>query len=81
MTCDWRKYFDLTGLPGGALAEASQKGHFAEKNVSAIFEGETIWSDAYPGNFHTVHGLQPVVLSAETAFEFAPGFFVSPSNG
>jgi hypothetical protein len=32
---DWRKYlwldFDLSGLPCGALAEASQKGYFAEK--------------------------------------------------
>ncbi len=37
MTRDWRKYiwlgFDLTGLPCGALAEASQKGYFAEKNA------------------------------------------------
>lgn len=35
MTRDWRKYlwldFDLSGLPCGALAEASQKGYFAEK--------------------------------------------------
>jgi hypothetical protein len=38
MTRDWRKYlwldFDLTGLPCGALAEASQKGYFAEKKRS-----------------------------------------------
>jgi hypothetical protein len=37
-TRDWRKYlwldFDLTGLPCGALAEASQKGYFAEKKRS-----------------------------------------------
>jgi hypothetical protein len=38
MTRDWRKYlwldFDLTGLPCGAQAEASQKGYFAEKKRS-----------------------------------------------
>jgi len=38
MTRDWRKYlwldFDLTGLPCGAMAEASQKGYFAEKKRS-----------------------------------------------
>jgi len=38
MARDWRKYlwldFDLTGLPCGALAEASQKGYFAEKKRS-----------------------------------------------
>jgi len=38
MTRDWRKYiwldFDLTGLPCGALVEASQKGYFAEKKRS-----------------------------------------------
>jgi len=35
MQRDWRKYlwldFDLTGLPCGPLAEASQKGYFEEK--------------------------------------------------
>lgn len=40
--------------------------------VSATFEGETVWSEAYPGNFHTVHCLQPAVLAAETALELAP---------
>jgi hypothetical protein len=39
MARDWRKYlwldFDLTGLPCGALAEASQKGYFAEKKRPA----------------------------------------------
>jgi hypothetical protein len=38
MKRDWRKYlwldFDLTGLPCGAMAEASQKGYFAEKKRS-----------------------------------------------
>lgn len=41
--------------------------------VSATFEGETVWSAAYPGNVHTVHCLQPAVLAAETALELAPG--------
>jgi hypothetical protein len=40
--------------------------------VSATFEGETVWSEAYPGNFHTVYCLQPAVLATETALELAP---------
>jgi len=39
--------------------------------VSAIHEGETIWSDVYPGNYHTVHCLQPAVESTETALELS----------
>lgn len=41
--------------------------------VSAIKYRETIWSDVLPGNFHTVHGLQPAVEAAENALELAPG--------
>ena len=37
MNRDWRKYlwldFDLSGLPCGAQAEASQKGYFADKKT------------------------------------------------
>jgi hypothetical protein len=37
---DWRKYlwldFDLSGLPCGAMAEASQKGYFAGKKTSVV---------------------------------------------
>lgn len=40
--------------------------------MSAVFEGETIWSGLYPGNAHTVHCLQPAVLATETALELAP---------
>lgn len=39
--------------------------------MSAIHEGETIWSEVYPGNYHTVHCLQPAVESAETALELS----------
>lgn len=40
--------------------------------VSAVLEGETVWSALYPGNTHTVRCLQPAVLAAETALELAP---------
>ena len=40
--------------------------------VSAIRYRETIWSDLYPGNQHTVHCLQPAVLAAENALELSP---------
>ena len=40
--------------------------------VSAVLEGETVWSGLYPGNVHTVHCLQPAVLAVETALELAP---------
>jgi hypothetical protein len=32
---------------------------------------ETVWSDVFPGNFHTVHALQPAVRAAENALELA----------
>lgn len=34
---------------------------------------ETVWSDLYPGNRHTVHCLQPAVRATENALELAPG--------
>jgi hypothetical protein len=37
--------------------------------VSAILEAETVWSAVYPGNYHTVHCLQPAVETTETALE------------
>jgi hypothetical protein len=40
--------------------------------VSAIRYRETVWSDLYPGNQHTVRCLQPAVLAAENALELAP---------
>lgn len=33
---------------------------------------ETVWSELYPGNRHTVQCFQPAVLAAETALELAP---------
>lgn len=40
--------------------------------VSAIRYRETIWSDIYPGNRHTVECFQPAVLAAETALALSP---------
>jgi len=40
--------------------------------VSAIKYRETIWSEVYPGNRHTVQCLQPAVLATETALELTP---------
>ena len=39
--------------------------------ASAIRYRETIWSDLYPGNQHTVRCLQPAVLAAESALELS----------
>lgn len=39
--------------------------------VSAIQYRETIWSDVLPGNYHTVHGLQPAVEATENALDLA----------
>lgn len=33
---------------------------------------ETIWSDVFPGNFHTVHCLEAAVRSTELALDLAP---------
>ena len=84
MKHDWRGYlwldYDLSGLPCGVQAEASQKGYFSDTNVSgrqlarvsSVKYRETIWSDVFPGNYHTVHCLQPAVQGAENALELAP---------
>lgn len=40
--------------------------------MSAIRYRETIWSELYPGNRHTVHCLRPAVLAVENALELAP---------
>lgn len=40
--------------------------------VSAIHYRETIWSELYPGNRHTVTCLQPAVLASEIALDLAP---------
>jgi len=39
--------------------------------VSIIPYHETVWSDVFPGNRHTVHCLEPAVLAAETALELS----------
>jgi hypothetical protein len=84
MKHDWRGYlwldYDLSGLPCGVQAEASQKGYFSDKTnvsgrqlarVSVVKYRETIWSDVFPGNYHTVHCLQPAVQAAGNALELA----------
>ncbi len=40
--------------------------------VSAVNYRETIWSELYPGNRHTVTCLRPAVLASETALDLAP---------
>lgn len=40
--------------------------------VSAIRYRETIWSELYPGNRHTVRCLRPGIRAAENALELAP---------
>jgi hypothetical protein len=40
--------------------------------VSSIKYRETIWSDVFPGNFHTVHCLEAAVLSTELALDLSP---------
>jgi hypothetical protein len=40
--------------------------------VSSIKYSETIWSDVFPGNFHTVHCLEAAVLSSELALDLSP---------
>ena len=39
--------------------------------MSIIPYHETVWSDVFPGNRHTVHCLEPAVLAAETALELS----------
>lgn len=39
--------------------------------MSAIRYRETIWSDVFPGNQHTVHCLRPAVKGAENALELS----------
>lgn len=83
MKHDWRGYlwldYDLSPLPCGAQAEASQKGYFGKKNakgrqvarVSAIRYRETVWSEVFPGNFHTVHCFKPAIRATENALDLS----------
>lgn len=40
--------------------------------VSAILERETVWSEVYPGNYHTLRCFKPAVEAAETALDLSP---------
>jgi hypothetical protein len=39
--------------------------------VSSVQYGETVWSELYPGNRHTIQCFQPAVLAAEIALDLA----------
>ena len=39
--------------------------------MSIVDYRETVWSDVFPGNQHTVHCLEPAVLEAESALELS----------
>ena len=69
---DWRGFlwldFDLSGLPSSKKAEGANKGYFSGKRnltgrqlarVSAINYRETVWSELYPGNRHTITCRRP----------------------
>lgn len=40
--------------------------------VSAVKYHETVWSDVFPGNYHTVQCVEPAVLAAEIALDLSP---------
>lgn len=40
--------------------------------TSSVKYRETIWSDVFPGNYHTVHGLREAILGSEIALDLAP---------
>ena len=81
---DWRGHlyldFDLSGLPCGKQAEKEPERLLQrQKNVtgrqlarvSSIQYRETLWSELYPGNRHTVTCFRPAVLAAESSLELA----------
>lgn len=39
--------------------------------MSAVAYRESLWSEVYPGNYHTVQCFQPAVLATETALDLA----------
>ncbi len=41
--------------------------------VSTVKYRETVWSDIFPGNYHTVQAVEPAVLGAEFALDLSPG--------
>jgi len=63
----------------GSRLKRVQKGYCGRKNatgrqlarVSAIRYRETVWSDLFPGNFHTVHCFQPAILATEIALDLS----------
>lgn len=40
--------------------------------MSVITERETVWSEVFPGNYHTLHCFKPAVEATETALELSP---------
>ena len=79
---DWRGFlwldFDLSGLPCSKNSEKAKKGYFSgRKNlrgrqlarVSATQYCETLWSELYAGNRHTITCLEPAVLATESLLE------------
>ena len=70
-------------------AEASQKDTSAVKNVTGrqlarvntVKYGETLWSELYPGNQHTVNCLQPAVTATESSLELAKLSVNAPYGG
>ncbi|MCJ7702869.1 MAG: hypothetical protein MUO62_14900 [Anaerolineales bacterium] len=39
--------------------------------VSVVKYHETVWSDIFPGNYHTVECVEPAVLAAEFALDLS----------
>lgn len=78
LTCGWNTiYLVYPALPGQKPVKKAtlvvKKRHRSQlARVSNLKYGETVWSDVFPGNYHTVHCLQPAVLSSEIALDLAP---------
>lgn len=76
-TCGWTTTF--RHFPVGRRLKPAKKATLGRKKgtgrqlarASAVKYRETIWSHVFPGNYHTVHGLQPAVLATENALALA----------
>lgn len=84
LTHDWRGFlwldFDLSGLPCSKKSEQAKKGYFSGKRnitgrqlarVSATQYAETVWSELYAGNRHTITCLEPAVLASESLLDLS----------
>jgi hypothetical protein len=77
VTCGWTSIYQV--CPVVLELKRARKATSVEKNssgrqlarVSAIKYRETIWSNLYPGNRHTVDCMQPAVLAAENTLDLA----------